>query len=402
MLSLSDVPEAPKNPILGRGQDAKEDKHPDRINLIIGAYRDDNGDPVVLDCVRQAEQKVVDAQYDHEYLTQDGLADFNIAAAKLMFGEKSKVLQDRRCHTMQTLSGTGSLRLGAEFIKKFLGDRIVCMPSTTWGNHPTIFNTVGLKIERYRYLDSSRSALDYEGMMGDLRALPKGSVVLFHACAHNPSGVDPEPSQWEEILEVVRTNELFPYFDSAYQGFVSGDPHLDAAALRSFAESGIPMMVSMSFSKNFGLYGERTGALHVVCDNANQTPAVASQLRVIARAIYSTCPAYGARLVATVLSDPVLRKLWEDECRGMAERILRIRKLLHEKIVAAGIKGSWGHVLKQRGMFSYTGMSTDAVVQLEKEHHVWLLLDGRISLAGLNAQNVDYMVESMARVLGTD
>jgi aspartate/tyrosine/aromatic aminotransferase len=254
----------------------------------------------VLDVVREAEEKILSQNLDHEYLAQDGLPAFNQVSQILMFGEDSRALAEKRVFTIQGISGTGCLRLAFDFVKATMPGRACYYPEVTWPNHPAILEDIGIEARTYRYVDSSGCRLDYAGFMEDLSNIPEGSLVIFHACAHNPTGVDPTKEQWREILEIVKARKLLTVFDNAYQGFVSGDPIEDAFSVRLFVEAGLEMIVACSFAKNFGLYGERTGALHMVVNSPEEIPKVASQLRVCSRVLYSTCPSYGARIVATV------------------------------------------------------------------------------------------------------
>ena len=390
------------NPILGLSRTCALDNDPNKIDLVIGAYRDEKGKPQVLECVREAEDIVHAGKFDHEYLGQDGLPQFVTCSQVLMFGDDAKVLNEGRVYSIQSLSGTGSLRLGADLLAAHFKDKTCFLPSTTWGNHPVLFSAAGIKQATYRYLDGSGCALDFHGLIEDFRGMPEGSVVLLHSCAHNPSGVDPTDDQWRHIMQVMIERKLFPYFDSAYQGFVSGCPATDAFSVRLFADAGMEMLVAVSFAKNFGLYGERTGVLHCVVSHVDSLPLVSSQLRALSRALYSTCPTYGARLVATILSDPTRKASWESQCKGMADRLNNVRKSLFEELVRQKVKGTWEHVIKQKGMFSYTGIPAWAVQRLQSEHHIYMLGNGRISLAGLNSSNVVRFVTALAAILGTN
>jgi aspartate/tyrosine/aromatic aminotransferase len=251
-------------------------------------------------------------------------------------------------------------------------------------------------------LDSSGCALDFAGLIEDLRGFPEGSIVLLHLCAHNPTGVDPTSEQWTQILDVIKERRLLPFFDNAYQGFVSGCPHVDSAPARAFAETGLEMIVACSFAKNFGLYGERIGALHVVTASPADVPKVASQLRVVSRALWSTCPLHGGRIVGRVLSDPALKTLWERECKAMAERLSGVREKLYHALVRLNVKGTWEHVIKQRGMFSYTGISPEVVQRLKEQNHIYMLSNGRISLAGLNDSNIERFADALLQAVGTN
>lgn len=399
--AFSQIVLQPPNSILGVALECKKDTYPQKIDLTIGAYRDDNGRPQVLPVVRKAETLLInDPSSNHEYLAQDGLPEFCQAAQVLMFGEESLPISEGRVHTIQGISGTGSIRLAAEFIGSLMTDRICYIPSATWPAHPTILEAARVQQGTYRYLDITGCGLDFDGLVEDLNTFPPNSIVLFHSCAHNPSGVDPTNDQWNVILEVVKARNFLPFFDNAYQGFVSGCPETDAYAVRLFAAAGLEMIVACSFAKNFGLYGERAGCLHFVVADKSTIPAVASQLRVISRSLYSTCPAFGARIVASILNDPQLKEEWKDQCRGMAQRLNGVRNSLFDALVARRVKGTWDHINKQRGMFSYTGIPAWAVQRLRDEYHIYMLSNGRISLAGLNSSNIDRFAEALAVILG--
>jgi aspartate/tyrosine/aromatic aminotransferase len=399
---FSAVPLAPPNSILGVALECKKDSFPDKIDLTIGAYRDENGKPLVLDCVREAEEVIFNLKMDHEYQNQDGHTEFNLLSQRLLFGDQSNLLSSGRIYSIQGISGTGSLRLGAEFIAKFLGERTVYYPSVTWPGHPSILEEAGVKAATYRYLDSSGIRLDITGMLEDLSSLADGSILIFHNCAHNPSGIDPSEDQWREIMEMCKRRNYLPFFDNAYQGFVSGDPNKDAFAVRLFAENGFEMMVACSFAKNFGLYGERVGALHFVAAATADVPLIASQMRVISRSLYSTTPLFGARIVALILGDDTRRAKWEKECAAMARRISGVREQLYNALVERRVKGDWSHVTHQRGMFSYTGIRPEVVARLIKDFHIYLLGNGRISMAGLNAKNIPRFADALAECIGVD
>ena len=359
--------------------------------------------PEVLPAVRLAEEEIQRRQYDHEYLPQDGLSEFNILVQKLMFSDSHVVLREKRVFTCQSLSGTGSLRLALDFFKAHFTPGItVYIPSVTWGNHPAMVEAAGLKLAKYTYLDAAGTSLDFSGMLRDISQCPPGSIILLHAVAHNPTGVDPTDSDWDELCLVMKERQLFPFFDNAYQAFVSGNPDTDAYAVRSFAEYGMEMVVACSFAKNFGLYGERVGCLHVVTSDSALIENVASQLRVCSRVMYSTCPSYGARIVATVLGNETMNTQWRADCMMMANRLNGVRKTLYDKLTELNVKGIWTHVVKQRGMFSYTGLTRDVVDRLREEFHIYMLLDGRISLAGLNDGNIERFGTALLTVLGSN
>lgn len=399
---FENVPEEPPNSILGVNQACKVDPFPEKINLTIGAYRSEDGKAYVLPSVRAAEDHILNAHVDHEYLVQDGLAEFNKVAQIFLFGANSSPFVENRIYTIQTVAGTGAVRVGVDLIHRLYPGRPLLIPDVTWPNHNTIAQAVGVAIQTYRYLDDAGVGFNFQGMLDDLEAAEENSILLLHACAHNPTGVDPSIEEWKKIVEVVKRRHLLPFFDSAYQGFVSGDPTLDAFAVRLFVESGLELLVAASFSKNFGLYGERLGALHVVVPRAEEVPRVASICRALARPLYSTCPTHGARIVAHILSDPKLSQEWLNECNGMAQRLLSVRSLLYEKLKEKNVRGNWEHIVKQKGMFSFSGIRGENVERLKKDHHIYFLSDGRISLSGLNQHNIDRFVDALKDVLGTN
>lgn len=395
------VPIEPPNVVLGLANQCQNDPFPGKIDLIIGAYRDEDGKPVVLNSVRAAEQIIFDQKNDHEYLSQDGHSVFNRESQILMFGEGAKVIEEGRVYSIQGLSGTGSLRLGADFIFNFLNMATCYIPNTTWSNHAVILKSARVKCGNYRYLDDTGCNLDFDGLLEDIESFPEGSVILMHNCGHNPTGVDPTNDQWLQILSVIQRKKHLPFFDNAYQGFVSGSVHTDAFAVRTFADAGCEMLVASSFSKNFGLYGERVGSLHTVLSSASGIPAVSSQMRALSRAIYSTCPSHGALIVATVLSSPEYKKMWENDCLEMATRLNEVREMLYDAIIDKGVKGTWEHIKKQRGMFTYSGINKFAVERLRAKYHIYFLSNGRISLAGLNSKNIERFAAALADILGT-
>ncbi|KAL6770488.1 AST1 [Auxenochlorella protothecoides x Auxenochlorella symbiontica] len=395
---FSEVPEAPADAILGISVAYKNDKNPRALNLGVGAYRTEDGKPLVLEVVREAERRLLDdPKQDKEYLGQAGVPAFCRGSAKLAFGEDSPVLKEGRNATVQGLSGTGSLRVGAEFLAGFYpGVKQVLIPNPSWANHKAIFEAAGLQTAQYRYYKPATRGLDYEGLLEDLGAAPRGAVVLLHACAHNPTGVDPTHEQWAGILDAVRDRGLLPFFDSAYQGFASGDLDGDAASIRMFAEAGLELLLAQSFAKNMGLYGERAGALTVVSADADTSARVESQLKRVIRAMYSNPPRHGAEIVAAILSDPELYALWKAELKGMADRIISMREHLHAALRERGTPGTWDHIQDQIGMFSYTGLTRRQVADcLTAKHHVYMTLDGRISMAGLSPESCKYLAAAI-------
>lgn len=395
---LSHVKQAPADPILSLSIGYKNDKDPNKVNLGIGAYRSEDGKPYVFPVVRAAEQKIAsNHSLDKEYAPIDGEAAFNKGARGVLFGWNHKDVTSGRVASCQTLSGTGALRVIAEFLAKHRPAPIY-VSNPTWGNHNQVFAASGLQVRQYRYFDKKTKGLDINGMLEDLRKATPGSCVLLHTCAHNPTGVDPTLAQWKEIAEVCRQNGLFPFFDTAYQGFVSGDLDKDGVGLRYFLEQGFDMVIAQSFAKIMGLYGERTGALHFVCHNKDIAGKVLSQLKIIIRSNYSSPPRHGARIAGMILNDPSLRQQWLDELVNVTIRMNEMRKLLRAALERVGAKGTWDHVTNQIGMFSFTGLTTTQSSAMVSKHHIYMTKNGRISVAGLTKQNVEYVARAIKDV----
>ncbi|KAL3696196.1 hypothetical protein R1sor_010272 [Riccia sorocarpa] len=392
------VEQAPEDPILGITVAFNKDPSPVKVNLGVGAYRTEDGKPLVLDVVRQAEQQLIsDESRNKEYLGITGITHFNRLSAQLILGSDSPAIAEKRVATAQCLSGTGSLRVGGEFLARHhSGPKIIYVPSPTWGNHFKIFPFAGLETKTYRYYDPKTKGLDYEGLLEDLRAAPKGAVVLLHACAHNPTGVDPSQEQWEGIRRVIREEkQLLPFFDSAYQGFASGSLDTDAWAVRRFVSDGGEVFAAQSYAKNMGLYGERVGALSIIVKEAGIATRVESQLKLVIRPMYSSPPTHGAAIVTRILSSKKLFDEWKVELKSMADRIISMRHELFEALKARQTPGNWEHILNQIGMFTFTGLSREQVEYMTREFHIYMTLDGRISMAGLNSQNVPQLADAM-------
>ncbi|DBA00513.1 TPA: hypothetical protein N0F65_006417 [Lagenidium giganteum] len=402
---LQNVPMGPPDPILGLTERFNKDPDPRKVSLGVGAYRDDNGKPYVLPSVLEAEKRIMAAGKNKEYAGIAGMKDFVDLSLKFAYGDDSQALREKRVTGVQTISGTGGCRLAGEFFARFLGKGTpIYMPNPTWGNHIPIMRDAGLEVRKYAYYEPASRGLDFSGLISDLQGAPDGSVFLLHACAHNPTGVDPTFEQWKEISDVMKAKKHIPFFDCAYQGFASGDANRDAAAVRHFVKEGHKLFLSQSYAKNFGLYGERVGALSVVTANEEEAQRVESQLKILIRPMYSNPPIHGSLIVSTILSDPALKKQWYDECKGMAERIISMRKSLREEL--EGIekknnvaKSDWRHITDQIGMFCYTGLTEAQVVRMIEKHHIYLTKDGRVSMAGVTSKNVDYLAESIAEVV---
>ncbi|KAL9051078.1 MAG: hypothetical protein Q9162_006251 [Coniocarpon cinnabarinum] len=397
----SQVPQGPPDAILGITEAFKADSNSEKINLGVGAYRDNKGKPYVLPSVKSAERKVVDSNLDKEYAGITGVPAFTKAAAALAYGANSAVIKDDRLVITQSISGTGALRIGGAFLERFYpGAKTIYIPTPSWANHNAVFKDSGLKVEKYRYYNKDTIGLDFEGMIEDIKALPNGSLVLLHACAHNPTGVDPTQEQWKQISDVVKEKQHYPFFDMAYQGFASGDTDKDAFPVRHFIEQGHQLCLSQSFAKNMGLYGERVGAFSIVCESAEEKKRVDSQVKILVRPLYSNPPVHGARIASEILNDPSLNKQWLGEVKGMADRIIRMRALLKENLEKLGSRHDWSHITSQIGMFAYTGLKPEQMDALANEHSVYATKDGRISVAGITSDNVTRLAESIYKVTG--
>jgi aspartate aminotransferase len=340
------VEPAPKDPILGVTEAFLADPSPEKVNVGVGAYRDDNGKPVVLECVREAEKRLAGSTF-MEYLPMGGSAKMVDLTLKLAYGDNSEFIKDKRIAAVQTLSGTGACRLFADFQKRFSPGSQIYIPVPTWSNHHNIWKDAQVPQKTYHYYHPETKGLDFSALMDDVKNAPEGSFFLLHACAHNPTGVDPTEEQWREISQLFKAKKHFAFFDMAYQGFASGDPARDAKSIRIFLEDGHHIGISQSYAKNMGLYGQRVGCLSVLCEDPKQAVAVKSQLQQLARPMYSNPPLHGAQLVSTILEDPELKSLWLKEVKVMADRIIGMRTTLRESLEKLGSPLSWEHVTKQ-------------------------------------------------------
>jgi len=393
---LDGIEQGPPDAILGIAQAFRENDRSGKVNLAVGAYRDDGGSPFVLPSVAEAESRLLARGEKKEYAPIDGLPSFKQLALAFAYGEDCAALKEGRIAGVQTLSGTGACRLAGEFYARFLPKgTAVYVSDPTWGNHIPIMQLAGLEVRKYSYLDRSTNGLNYDGFLADIEAAPSGSVFLLHACAHNPTGVDPTQEQWKAISALILKKGHHVLLDCAYQGFASGDAEADAFAIRLFLDEGHSLLLAQSFAKNFGLYGERVGTLSVACADKQSAARVLSQLKLIVRPMYSSPPIHGALIVNEVLSDEALREQYYAECAAMAERIGSMRMRLKEELVAAGSKHDWSHVTAQIGMFAFTGMSAAMCDELTDEHAIYLTRDGRISIAGLNSDNVAKIAQAI-------
>ncbi|WZY68408.1 hypothetical protein YC2023_000648 [Brassica napus] len=387
---------APPDPILGVSEAFKADTNELKLNLGVGAYRTEELQPYVLNVVKKAENLMLERGDNKEYLPIEGLAAFNKATAELLFGAGHPVIKEQKVATIQGLSGTGSLRLAAALIERYFPGAKVLISAPTWGNHKNIFNDAKVPWSEYRYYDPKTIGLDFEGMIADIKEAPEGSFILLHGCAHNPTGIDPTPEQWVKIADVIQEKNHIPFFDVAYQGFASGSLDEDAASVRLFAERGMEFFVAQSYSKNLGLYAERIGAINVVCSSADAATRVKSQLKRIARPMYSNPPVHGARIVANVVGDAAMFNEWKAEMEMMAGRIKTVRQQLYDSLVSKDKSGKdWSFILKQIGMFSFTGLNKAQSDNMTDKWHVYMTKDGRISLAGLSMAKCEYLADAI-------
>jgi len=395
---LAGVEMAPRDPILGVTEAFNADPRPNKVNLGVGIYYDDQGRVPVLECVRRVEQKLAEQPLPRAYLPIDGLQAYDRAVQELVFGASSEVVRSQRVVTVQTLGGTGGLKVGADLLRRINGDARVWISDPSWENHQALFEYAGFTVKTYPYYDAETHGVDFDAMMRSLRRLPAGSVTVLHACCHNPTGVDLTADQWQDVIEVFNARSLVPFLDIAYQGFAEG-LDTDAAAVRRFVQACPVVFVSSSFSKSLSLYGERVGALSVVTATADEAARTLSQLKRVIRTNYSNPPTHGGQAAAMVLTTPELRVLWEKELGEMRDRIKAVRRSLVEKIRAIRSDFDFSYVIHQRGLFSYSGLNKEQVRRLREEYALYALDSGRICVPALNSRNVDYVARAIASVL---
>ncbi|QBY51480.1 amino acid aminotransferase [Cupriavidus oxalaticus] len=388
----------PGDPILSLNEDFQKDPRTDKVNLSIGIYFDDDGRLPVMQAVAKAEAALLADMGPRPYLPMSGLAGYRSAVQALVFGEDSPARAAGRIATLQTLGGSGALRVGADFLKRYYPQSQVWISDPSWENHRVVFERAGFTVNTYPYYDDATGGLKFDAMMDALRAIPAQSIVLLHACCHNPTGVDLNQDQWRQLIALVKANNLLPFVDMAYQGFGAGLED-DAFAIRELVAQDVPCLVANSFSKNFSLYGERCGGLSVFCNTAGEAANVLGQLTGAVRANYSNPPTHGARVVAKVLTTPELRQLWEEELAQMCGRIARMREAIHHNLRDHVSGEALSRYLTQRGMFTYTGLSADQAERLREQHGVYLLRSGRMCVAGLNERNVGIVAKAIGSVL---
>jgi aromatic-amino-acid transaminase len=395
---LAAVPLAPKDPILGVTESFVADKNPAKVNLGVGVYYDENGKVPLLECVKRAEQQRVQSGTPKSYLPIDGLQAYDQAVQALIFGAGAPVVADKRVVTVQALGGTGGLKIGADFLKQLSPQATVWISEPSWENHRALFESAGFAVLAYPYYDPATRGIRFDAMLATLEGLPAGAIVVLHSCCHNPTGADLSQEQWQKVLAVVRARGLVPFLDLAYQGFAEGID-TDAYAPRLFAAAMSPIFLSSSFSKSLSLYGERVGAFSLVAGSADEAVRALSQLKRIVRTNYSNPPTHGGDIVARVLNTPELRKLWDEELGGMRERIKAMRKALADGVQQRVPGADWSFVLKQRGLFSYTGLTQVQVERLRTDFGIYAIDTGRICVAALNAKNIGYVADAIAKVI---
>ena len=389
---------APRDPILGITEAFNADTNTAKINLGVGVYYDDNGKVPLLECVRRAEALMAEQHSPRTYLPIEGLAAYDKAVQELVFGADSPVIQDKRAITVQAVGGTGALKIGADFLKRFAPDGAeVYISDPSWENHRALFESAGFKVNNYAYYDAVTHGVDFDAMLAALKAMPPASIVVLHACCHNPTGADLTSAQWDQVIEAVTAGGLVPFLDMAYQGFGAGIAE-DGAVVRRFVAAGGPLLVSNSFSKSFSLYGERVGALSIAAASAEEAARVLSQLKRVVRTNYSNPPTHGGKVVATVLATPELRQLWEDELTGMRVRIKSTRDEFVRKLREKAPGHDFDFVREQVGMFSYSGLTKEQVEKLRAES-IYAVDTGRICVAALNSKNIDRVIDAIAKVL---
>ena len=395
---LAGIEMAPRDPILGVTEAYNADPNPNKVNLGVGVYYDDHGKVPVLDCVRRAELKLAENPLPRNYLPIDGIQAYDRAVQELLFGKDSAALREQRVVTVQTLGGTGGLKVGADLLRRLNGDARIWISDPSWENHHALFDYAGFKVEAYPYYDPATHGIHFDAMLAALNKLPAGAIAVLHACCHNPTGVDLLPGQWRQVIEAVNARGIVPFLDIAYQGFADGID-ADAAAVRMFADACPAVFVSSSFSKSLSLYGERVGALSLVTGSAEEASRALSQLKRVIRTNYSNPPTHGGQAVAAVLTTPELRALWEKELGEMRERIKTVRRQLVEKIRGIRSDFDFSFVARQRGLFSYSGLTKEQVRRLREEYSLYAIDSGRICVPAINSRNIDYVARGIAGVL---
>lgn len=388
---------APADAILGLKEEFDADSRTDKVNLVVGVYKNSTGKTPILECVKQAETELLESEKTKSYLNIAGISELGNCIQELLFGADHEIISSGRALTAQTPGGTGALRVAGDFIKRVMPDAKIWISDPTWANHKNIFNAAGVEICTYPYYNSQTKSLDFDAMLNALKEIPSTDVVLLHACCHNPTGCDPTPDQWNKIAEVSKQQNFLPFFDFAYQGFGNGLDE-DAAGLRTFATEGCQLLIANSFSKNFSMYNERIGSLTVVDTSAEAAGNAYGHIKSCIRANYSNPPAHGGAVAAKVLSTPELKKLWSNEVSDMRNRITEMRNKFCTKLTAMETAQDFGFMETQRGMFSYTGLSPEQVEKLREKHGIYIVKSGRINVVGLTENNIDHVCKAIADV----
>ena len=395
---FSGIPSAPADPILGVSEKFKADPRAQKVNLSVGMYLTEEGKTPILNVVKEAEAALAANPVPHTYIPMSGLPGFDKVVQKMVFGADSEVVLSGRAATIQSLGGTGALKVGMDFMHYIIGCTVGATSRPTWGNHNALLAMAGYDVKGYRYYDAANDGIDFNGMVEDLKTLPAKTLVILHSCCHNPTGYDLSAEQWKVIIDVCQKGGLVPFLDMAYQGFREGLEQ-DAMAIRLFAASGMSFLVATSYSKSFNLYCERIGALTVVTQSSEQAAVVMSQLKAVIRSNYSNPPAFGGRIVMHVLSDPQRYALWEEELTGMRVRVKAMRTALADELARIGCKRDFSFITRQAGMFSFTGLTPEQIARLADEFGIYAVKNGRICICGLNTLNVEYVAKSIASVL---
>ncbi|MFZ9989834.1 MAG: amino acid aminotransferase [Burkholderiaceae bacterium] len=398
MSLFSAVEMAPRDPILGLNEQFAADTNPNKVNLGVGVYYDDAGKLPLLKCVQAAEAQIMGTPKARGYLPIDGIAAYDGAVKGLVFGSDSDVVTSDRVATIQAIGGTGGLKVGADFLRRMGTSKQVLISDPSWENHRALFTAAGFDVDTYPYYDAAKRGINFDGMLARLNSAEAGTIVVLHACCHNPTGYDIDPAQWDQVVATVKARNLTAFLDMAYQGFGFGIQE-DGAVIQKFVDAGLSFLVSTSFSKSFSLYGERVGALSVLCESKDEAAKVLSQLKIAIRTNYSNPPIHGGSVVATVLGTPELRTQWEQELAEMRDRIKIMRQTLVDGLKAAGVQADMSFITKQIGMFSYSGLTKDQMVRLRNEFGVYGTDTGRMCVAAMNSQNIDYICKAVAAVL---
>ncbi len=396
--TFSNIDLAPKDPILGITESYNNDVNPNKINLGVGVYYDENGNIPLLECVKLAETFILEKCSSKVYQPIDGNKKFNFEVQKLIFGSESDLIQSNKAVTVQTLGGTGALKIGADFLKKFFPSSQVWISNPSWENHKAIFETAGFKVNCYDYYNDNTHDVNFDEMYTQLNKIPSYSIIIFHASCHNPTGADLNSSQWDQIIELIKFRHLIPFLDMAYQGF-SGPVELERVLIKKFVSSLVPILISNSFSKSFSLYGERIGALSIVSQNSNESNKILSQLKRLIRTNYSSPPTHGGQIITLCLSETELRKIWEEELSNMRTRIIDIRESLVKKLKIHSPNQNFNFIINQKGMFSYSGLKKENVEILRRNYSIYIIETGRICVAAINNKNLDYISKAISKAL---